>query len=65
MDIEATAELIAGVATVAEAGGRLEKSYVGSVPRSKTELGVLAGSLKITGKSNLGKSMYRYKLSDF
>lgn len=59
------AELIAGVTTVAEAGGRLEKSYVGSVPKPNAEHGVLAGSLKITGKSNLGKSMYRYKLSDF
>ena len=65
VDIEVPAELIAGVTTVAEAGGRLEKSYVGLVPEPKMEHRALTGSLKITGKSNLGKSMYRYKLSDF
>lgn len=64
VDIEVPAELIAGVTTVAEAGGRLEKSYVWLDPKPKVEHRTLTGSLKITGKSNLGKSMYRYKPSD-
>ena len=65
VDIEVPARPVAGATTVAEVDGRLEKSYARLVPQLRMKRGVLTGSLKITGKSNLGRSMYRYKLSDF
>jgi len=65
VDIEVPAGFVAGATTAADVDGRLEKSCAGLVPRPPTERGVLTGSLKITGKSNLGRSMYRCKLSDF
>ena len=65
VDIEVPAGLVAGTTTVAEAGGRLEKSCVELALKPPVKRGILTGSLKITGKSNLGRSIYRYKLSDF
>lgn len=57
VDIEVPAVLIAGVTTVAEADSLLEKSYAGSDAKSQMKHSILTGSLKITGKSNLGRSM--------
>lgn len=65
VDIEVPVRLAIGGTTVAEAGGRLEQSCAGLVPNTQMECDVLTSSLKITGKSNLGRSIYRYKLSDF
>jgi hypothetical protein len=65
VDIEVPAGLVTGETTVAEVDGRLEKSCARLVPKLRMKHSVLTGSLKITGKSNLGRSMYRYKLSDF
>ena len=65
VDIEVPAGLVVGATIVAEVGGRLEKSCTVSVPKPQMKRGILTGSLKITGKSNLGRSIYRYKLSDF
>jgi len=65
VDIEVPARLVVGATTVAEVDGRLEKSCARLAPEPRLKRGILTGSLKITGKSNLGRSMYRYKLSDF
>jgi len=65
VDIEVPVGLVVGATTVAEVGGRLEKSCAGLVPKPQMKHEILTGSLKITGKSNLGRSIYRYKLSDF
>ena len=65
VDIEVPAGLVVGATTVAEVDGRLEKSCARLIPKPPMGREVLTGSLKITGKSNLGRSMYRYKLSDF
>ena len=65
VDIEVPAGLVVGATTVAEAGGRLEKSCAELVLKLPMKRGILTGSLKITGKSNLGRSIYRYRLSDF
>ena len=64
VDIEVTVGLVIGATTVAELDGLLEKSYAESVTNPQRNV-TLTGSLKITGKSNLGRSMYRYRLSDF
>ena len=65
VDIETPAELMVGGTTVAEVDGRVEKSCAESAPSPQTKHSILTGSLKITGKSNLGRSIYRCKLSDF
>ena len=65
VDIEVPAGLVVGATTVAEAGSRLEKSCAELVLKLPMKSGILTGSLKITGKSNLGRSIYRYRLSDF
>ena len=57
VDIEVPVGLVAGAITVAEVGGRLEKSYARLVLKSQMRSGILTGSLKITGKSNLGRSI--------
>jgi hypothetical protein len=65
VDIEVPAGLMIGGMTVVEVDGRFEKSYAESVTKPHEKLAILTGSLKITGKSNLGRSIYRYRLSDF
>jgi hypothetical protein len=57
VDIEVPVGLVAGAITVAEVGGRLEKSCARLVLASQMRSGRLTGSLKITGKSNLGRSI--------
>ena len=57
VDIEVPVGLVAGAITVAEVGGRLEKSYARLVLKSQMRSDILTGSLKITGKSNLGRSI--------